>query len=336
MTRLLRQVVSGTNERYQLEGYDLDLTYIDSRTIAMGFPATGLESCWRNCAEVVQKFLTTRHGNQFKVYNLTQRLTEAKFFPPDKTAQFPFPDHHAPSLPLLLAILQSMHEWLHVHPHNIVVCHCLAGHGRTGTVISALHVYEGKFATPDESLSYFAQKRSAKSKGVKYPSQIRAVKDSFTHLCMCRERNLAVYAPLPAPQKVLVTVHFANIWARPRSLPYVLIVKNADYSIVWNSAWVSGRPTVFREPSLANDSAWDLNVAVQGNFTIALKKVEKKGVGEQFLWTTQNTAFMPDGLGFDITKFQIDGAQSDMNHTDFHERLELRLGFAAPSEVVSE
>lgn len=38
----IREIVGGPKNRYKAEGYNLDLTYISSRIIAMAFPGSGL------------------------------------------------------------------------------------------------------------------------------------------------------------------------------------------------------------------------------------------------------------------------------------------------------
>ena len=49
-----RKLVSGKRNRYQEDEYDLDMTYITPRIIAMSFPASGVEknlskSYWESC-----------------------------------------------------------------------------------------------------------------------------------------------------------------------------------------------------------------------------------------------------------------------------------------------
>ena len=45
----IRKLVSGKRRRYQDMNFDLDITYITSRVIAMSFPASGMvESSYRN------------------------------------------------------------------------------------------------------------------------------------------------------------------------------------------------------------------------------------------------------------------------------------------------
>ncbi len=45
----LRKLVSGKRRRFQDKDYDLDISYITPRVIAMSYPASGtLESAYRN------------------------------------------------------------------------------------------------------------------------------------------------------------------------------------------------------------------------------------------------------------------------------------------------
>jgi phosphatidylinositol-3,4,5-trisphosphate 3-phosphatase and dual-specificity protein phosphatase PTEN len=44
----LRKIVSGKRNRFRDDTYNLDVTYITPRIIAMSFPASGLEIMYRN------------------------------------------------------------------------------------------------------------------------------------------------------------------------------------------------------------------------------------------------------------------------------------------------
>ena len=59
---------------------------------------------------------------------------------------------------------------------TIVVVHCLAGKGRTGTAICCYLIYSGRFNNPNDALTYYANKRfEVKGLGVTQPCQIRYV-----------------------------------------------------------------------------------------------------------------------------------------------------------------
>ena len=47
--------------------FDLDLTYITERIIAMSFPATGVQSAYRNSLKDVAKMLQTKHQENYMV-----------------------------------------------------------------------------------------------------------------------------------------------------------------------------------------------------------------------------------------------------------------------------
>lgn len=74
----LRCKVSGKKVRYKDDSYNLDITYITDRIMAMSFPASGLESCYRNKIGDVAKFLKEHHGTNYRVINLSNRKYNEK------------------------------------------------------------------------------------------------------------------------------------------------------------------------------------------------------------------------------------------------------------------
>lgn len=62
--------MSGPKNRYKDENYNLDLTYISPRIIAMSVPAEGISSTYRNELSEVSKFLNEHHGDDYMVVNL--------------------------------------------------------------------------------------------------------------------------------------------------------------------------------------------------------------------------------------------------------------------------
>ncbi|KAA0167229.1 hypothetical protein FNF28_02878 [Cafeteria roenbergensis] len=134
----IRGLTSGRRRRLvdADSGFDLDLTYITSRIVAMGYPSTGIEAAYRNSAADVARFLRGRHAGNYLLLNLSERPYDESEFD-HRVMNVGFPDHHPPPWELLWTITISLDRWLRADPANVVVVHCQAGKGRTGTVIAA-------------------------------------------------------------------------------------------------------------------------------------------------------------------------------------------------------
>ena len=101
------QVVSLNKKRFQEQGFDLDLTYITPRIIAMGFPSEDVEGIYRNPRKEVQAFFELRHHGHYKVYNLCgERTYEANVFA-NRVALYPFEDHNAPALQVVQTLFAA-------------------------------------------------------------------------------------------------------------------------------------------------------------------------------------------------------------------------------------
>ena len=172
----LKHLVSKKKLRFIQDGFDLDLSYITPRIIAMGWPSTGKESYYRNSATQVKAFIERYHAGHLKVYNLCkERAYPASLLglPEAQLEQHGFYDHNAPPLALLRPFCISASRWLEADPLNVIAVHCKAGKGRTGMMISALLLHSGEAPTAELALETFGRKRTSNHKGVTIPSQKR-------------------------------------------------------------------------------------------------------------------------------------------------------------------
>lgn len=171
----IKTLVSKKKRRFEGEGFNLDLSYVTDRVIAMGYPSQRVESMFRNSLEDVRRFLEARHSGHYKVYNLcSERCYDIRKFH-SRVAVYPFDDHSPPEFALLRPFCEDVTKWLKEDPRNVAAVHCKAGKGRTGLMICAFLLFSGRFSTARDVLDYYASKRTFDSKGVTLPSQRRYV-----------------------------------------------------------------------------------------------------------------------------------------------------------------
>ena len=120
----------------------------------MAFPADGVEATYRNSIDDVAYALNKNHPDHFMVYNLTERTydesrlgnyVQSRFLISLTLRWCSFPDHNAPPFHILYRLCEHMDNFLSSDPKNVVVVHCLAGKGRTGTVLACYMLYTGYF-----------------------------------------------------------------------------------------------------------------------------------------------------------------------------------------------
>ncbi|KAG5615033.1 hypothetical protein H5410_014857 [Solanum commersonii] len=170
----IRNLVSKQRRRMLVGGYDLDMTYISDRILAMSFPAEHVRAVFRNPLWQVKSVLDMRHAGHYKVYNLCiEQAYDASHFH-GRVERYPIDDNHVPSLDMIKDFCEDVDSWLSSDSKNIVVIHCMAGKGRTGLMVCSYLVYTGISA--EDALRVYAEKRTINNEGVSIPSQRRYVK----------------------------------------------------------------------------------------------------------------------------------------------------------------
>ena len=165
----LRELVSQKKIRFVDAKYNLDLTYITPRIIAMAYPAEGLESMFRNKISDVSSFLKTRHKENYMIINVSSRKYDFTYFD-NRVYSVKWPNHYPCPFSVFCQALTDVCFYMLQNKKNVIAVHCLAGKGRTGSFIDAILFISGIFKTIEEANSFYLVKRAV---NVTYASQIR-------------------------------------------------------------------------------------------------------------------------------------------------------------------
>ncbi|KAL0930462.1 dual specificity phosphatase [Colletotrichum truncatum] len=199
MASLLRQIVAGPRARHAES--DLDLCYVTSNIIATSGPSgTYPQRAYRNPLDRLVTFLDSKHKDNWAIWEFR---AEGTGYPDEevygRVRHYPWPDHHPPPFRLIPMIMASMRNWLNggdleqgdvgvgavdrnegkdVEGDNkrVVVVHCKAGKGRSGTVSCSYLISECGWK-PEEALTRFTERRMRPKfgAGVSIPSQLRTI-----------------------------------------------------------------------------------------------------------------------------------------------------------------
>ncbi|KAL5114862.1 Telomerase protein component 1 [Pleosporales sp. CAS-2024a] len=174
MASLLRQIVAGPRARHAEAG--LDLCYVTDNIIATSGPSgTYPQRAYRNPLDSLVKFLDSKHGDDWAIWEFRAEGTgypDSQVY--NRVYHYPFPDHHPPPFALIPNIMASMRNWLHAKNGRVVVVHCKAGKGRSGTASCSYLISEEGWPV-HKALQRFTERRMRPNmgKGVSIPSQLR-------------------------------------------------------------------------------------------------------------------------------------------------------------------
>ncbi|EON63622.1 hypothetical protein W97_02850 [Coniosporium apollinis CBS 100218] len=204
MASLLRQIVASPRVRHPEA--NLDLCYVTDNIIATSGPSlTYPQRYYRNPLDSLVRFLDSRHGANWAIWEFR---AEGTGYPDEEVYgriyHFPWPDHHPPPFALLVRVVASMRNWVRgtgveveggddgrldgndgkngegdgdaAKGGRVIVVHCKAGKGRSGTASCAYLISEEGWTLAD-ALQRFTERRMRPGfgPGISIPSQLRWV-----------------------------------------------------------------------------------------------------------------------------------------------------------------
>mmetsp|Transcript_1244 Transcript_1244/g.5295 ORF Transcript_1244/g.5295 Transcript_1244/m.5295 type:complete len:315 (-) Transcript_1244:394-1338(-) len=255
MMNTVRGLVSKKKRRFQQDDFDLDLSYVTPKIIAMGFPSEGMEAVYRNPMPEVQRFFNTRHPGRHKIYNLCSERAydiQGKF---EKVEHFPFDDHNPCALTVMKEFCFSVEQYLREHEDNVVGIHCKAGKGRTGLLVSCLLLHGGLARNAGDALALFAQKRTHNGKGVTIPSQARY---AFYYERILREPEVILSTFLVTHVRLLTVPNFDSVLSGGGCDPY-LVVRTLEKDRSDDNPYRYKERTVFNQAKASKKVGLPLN-----------------------------------------------------------------------------
>eukprot|EP01080_Neovahlkampfia_damariscottae_P007444 gene7444-11767_t len=321
----LRSMVSKKKMRFKNDGFDLDLTYITDKIIAMGFPSSGKEGLYRNPIEEVVKFFETYHKGHYRIYNLCSEKCYDESIFNYNVERYPFDDHNAPRLLTIYPFLERINLWMNADPNNVAAFHCKAGKGRTGTIIATylVHAAYREYKTAKDALELYGKIRTKNGKGVTIPSQMRYVR--YYEYCLkdgfpMEDRKLVL--------KSLMMTAVPKIDSTGGCTPYLLIL-NQQREVVYDSRTVLKTKTYKKNEKPVLLSKLDASIQNDCKFIL----IEEKIIGkpQKILWFWINSNFIQGKQGetssMILSRDQIDGVVKDKKSKTFSDEFKIELTF---------
>jgi protein-tyrosine phosphatase len=182
--------------RLRARGYDLDLSYVTPRLIAMAFPSEGATGLARNPMDQVQAYFSAFHCGKCLIVNLCaeQAYPSDVFAGPARgnarCLSLPLPAKGVGRLQDLVQAVLRCEAFLAADPRNVVAAHCLAGRGRAGLLLACLLLQRHQAARADHALKHYGHARTGRPLGLACASQRRYVRyfESFFRVYFLPQR----------------------------------------------------------------------------------------------------------------------------------------------------
>lgn len=226
--------------------------------------------------------------------------------------RYPFEDHNAPPIQLIVDCCNDIHDWLSQDENNVVGINCKAGKGRTGLIICCYLMHSKVVSTSDEAMVYYGTRRTKDGKGVTIASQKRYVK--------YYEEVLKLHNGL-APEPRLLKLAKVKVETIPNfsGKPFVSIeIKGREVCI---------SPPI-SIPKHAKEYEIPVDYPVFGDVKIQLcaRKSKKKHQKMCHVWFS--TAFVdPKTNTIRLEKKEIDVANKDKKCSHFKEDFKIEVTF---------
>eukprot|EP01060_Flectonema_neradi_P016426 TRINITY_DN23010_c0_g1_i1.p1 TRINITY_DN23010_c0_g1~~TRINITY_DN23010_c0_g1_i1.p1 ORF type:complete len:630 (+),score=65.45 TRINITY_DN23010_c0_g1_i1:48-1937(+) len=308
--RIGEKTVSSARRRYIAGGYDLDLTYITERMIAMSWPSLSIEALYRNKIDDVVKFLDAKHPGTYKVYNLCAEREYDKGWFHGRVERIKIDDHQPCDLSIIAEFCKSAEEYLAADPRNVIIVHCKGGKGRTGMMCCSHLVWSGEELSVATARKRFGKMRTEvgaiKVQTVESPSQNLYLKYFESCLKLKKPSHLGPPSLSPGQSKYefvmpetkslkILTIEMGPLPECLATTPHKYmsaLLQGSDGDVLWTSVQTSvrRRQSVFDRIGRKSDAS-----SGSGKYTIIIRHPYREETFspeeyQQFLATHKITA----------------------------------------------